>query len=69
MKSPEWWVATLAEIGMAEKWWNSLSINQMKEHRNKHSPYSSWQDLPQQTIARIWSSEGKPASQAILPVG
>lgn len=53
---------TVAESDLiaADKWWSSLSINEMKEYRDKYATAHQWHLIPKRTIHQIWEIEGKP---------
>jgi len=47
------------EIAKADKWYRSLSINEMKKYETKHFP--SWRQFPtDRMIYQMWEAEGKP---------
>lgn len=47
-------------------WWRNLSINQMKAVAKKH--YPNCYTLSQRMIWEMWTDEGKPLPQELIPV-
>jgi hypothetical protein len=44
----------------SQSWWSSLSINQMKEYRDKYHVIFYWNEIPVSFILEIWEGEGMP---------
>jgi len=53
---------------VANTWWNSLSINQMKEYHAKYIKFGDWYNPSNSSINDIWEKEGKPKPQELIPV-
>ena len=59
------------DIILSEAWWDSLSINQMRELCRQHCPYATDADVVCPTIYNtytMWVFEGKPDPQQTIPV-
>lgn len=51
----------------ANKWWRSLSVNEMKAFEQKYFPEYSWDMLGKRDIHQMWEAEGKPPPDTCWP--
>lgn len=49
------------DLAASTKWWDGLSINEMKQHATAYLPYSDWWTVAGRAAFEIWEAEGCPA--------